>query len=108
MSLYYRNLKRIGICVILVSTVNLVYELLIRRFLAESGSPYLSYIPLPWGIWTKNMIGVASGLAALFFLPEKATLHLRDAAARFSLSRGSSRHHPEHDVQRRPKDKRGI
>ena len=71
MSLYYRNLKRIGICVILVSTVNLVYELLIRRFLAESGSTYLSYIPLPWGIWTKNMIGVASGLAALFFYLKK-------------------------------------
>ena len=71
MSLYYRNLKRIGICVILVSTVNLVCELLIRRFLAESGSTYLSYIPLPWGIWTKNMIGVASGLAALFFYLKK-------------------------------------
>ena len=84
MSLYYRNLKRIGICVILVSTVNLVYELLIRRFLV--------------------MIMTFSAV----FLPEKATLHLRDAATRFSLSRGSSRHHPEHDGQRRPKDKRGI
>ncbi len=71
MSLYYRNLKRIGICVILVSMANLVYELLIRRYLAEAGSPYLSYIPLPWGIWAKNMIGAASGIAALLFYLKK-------------------------------------
>ena len=71
MSLYYRNLKRIGICVILVSIANLVYELLIRRYLAEAGSPYVSYIPLPWGILAKNIIGVTSGLAALFFYLKK-------------------------------------
>jgi hypothetical protein len=35
MSLYYRNLKRIGIGVILVSLGNLVYELLIRHYLTE-------------------------------------------------------------------------
>ena len=71
MSLYYRNLKRIGICVILVSALNLGYELLIRNYLAASGSPYLSYIPLPWGIWTKNMIGIVSGLTALLFYRRK-------------------------------------
>jgi hypothetical protein len=65
MSLYYRNLKRIGIGVILVSLGNLVYELLIRHYLTESGSPYLAYVPLPWGIWVKNMIGAASGFVAL-------------------------------------------
>ncbi len=71
MSLYYRNLRRIGICVILVSALNLICELLIRNYLIESGSPYLSYIPVPWGIWAKNMIGVVSGLAALLFYRRK-------------------------------------
>lgn len=71
MSLYYRNLKRIGIGVIVVSLGNLIWELLVRRYLAESGSPYLSFIPLPWGIWAKNMIGAASGFAALFFYLKK-------------------------------------
>ena len=70
-SLYYRNLKRIGIGVILVSLGNLVYELLIRHYLAESGSPYLAYVPLPWGIWVKNMIGAASGFVALLFYLRK-------------------------------------
>ena len=71
MSLYYRNLKRIGIGVIVVSLCNLVYELLIRHYLAESGSPYLAYFPLPWGIWVKNMIGAASGFVALLFYLRK-------------------------------------
>ena len=35
MSLYYRNLKRIGIGVILVSLGNLVYELLIRHYASQ-------------------------------------------------------------------------
>lgn len=50
---------------------NLVYELLIRHYLAESGSPYLAYVPLPWGIWVKNMIGAASGFVALLFYLRK-------------------------------------
>ena len=49
MSLYYRNLKRIGICVILVSIANLVYELLIRRYLAETVRPLLEE--------NKNLLG---------------------------------------------------
>ena len=67
MSLYYRNLRRIGICTILVSLVNLVYELLLRHYLISTQSAYVSFIPLYWGIWVKNLIGVASGLVALFF-----------------------------------------
>ncbi len=67
MSLYYRNLKRIGICMILVAVGNLIYELLIRSFLIETASRYAVYIPLPWGIWTKNLIGVTAGLTALLF-----------------------------------------
>ncbi len=75
MSLYYRNLKRIGICMILVAAGNLIYELLIRQYLIEIASPYASYIPLPWGIWTKNLIGVAAGLTALFFYQIKRSYH---------------------------------
>ena len=65
MSLYYRNLKRIGICMILVAVGDLVYEMLGREYLVSQASPYAAYIPLPWGIWSKNLIGVASGLLAL-------------------------------------------
>ena len=65
MNLYYRDLKRIGICTILIAVANLIYELLIRQYLVDAGSPYASYIPLPWGIWVKNLIGVAAGLTAL-------------------------------------------
>ena len=71
MSLYYRNLRRIGICTILVAAANLVFELLLRHFLAGSASPYAAYIPLPWGIWTKNLIGVAAGCVALYFFLKK-------------------------------------
>lgn len=71
MSLYYRNLKRIGICMIFVAIGNLIYELLVRQYLIDSGSPYVSYIPLPWGIWTKNLLGVAAGLVAVLFYLKK-------------------------------------
>ena len=50
MSLYYRNLKRIGICMILVAVVNLVYEMQIREYLVSQAFPYVTLIPLPWGI----------------------------------------------------------
>jgi hypothetical protein len=50
MSLYYRNLKKIGICMILVSIGNLVYELLLQPYLIGIRSGYASQIPLPWGI----------------------------------------------------------
>lgn len=71
MSLYYRNLKRMGIAMILVAVANCIYELLIRRYLVETGSPYYAYIPLPWGVWAKNAVGAAAGLTALFFYLKK-------------------------------------
>ena len=67
MSLYYRNLKRIGICMILVSAINLMIELLGRWYLNSIDSTLASRIPLPWGIWVKNLLGAAAGLIALFF-----------------------------------------
>ena len=67
MSLYYRNLKRIGIYTIVISILNLVYEMLLRSYLSGISSPFTNNIPLPWGIWTKNMIGVLAGLTALLF-----------------------------------------
>ena len=67
MSLYYRNLKKIGIGMVLASLGNLIYELLIRRFMAGGNAVYASYIPLEWGIWTKGLIGVTAGAVALFF-----------------------------------------
>ena len=57
---------------ILVATGNLIYELLIRQYLIASGSPYAAFIPLPWGIWAKNLIGVTAGLVALFFFLKKS------------------------------------
>ena len=71
MSLYYRNLKKIGICMILVSIGNLVYELLLQPYLIGIRSGYASQIPLPWGIWTKNIIGVLAGVTALLFYRKK-------------------------------------
>lgn len=65
MSLYYRNLKRIGIAMILVSAANLVYELVFRGILIGMDSPYVRYVPLYWGIWTKNLIGMLAGALAL-------------------------------------------
>ena len=65
MSLFYRNLKNIGICVILISAGNLVYEMITRQVLADMNSRYLDYIPLYWGIWVKNLIGVLAAAAAL-------------------------------------------
>ena len=50
---------------------NLIYELLIRRYLIGTGSPYAAYIPLPWGIWAKNLIGTVSGIVALIFFLKK-------------------------------------
>ena len=71
MSLFYRNLRTIGIGVILASAVNLAYELIIRRVLTEMGSAYIAYIPLLWGIWAKNLLGVTAGAAALVFYRKK-------------------------------------
>ena len=71
MSLFYRNLRTIGIGVILASAVNLAYELIIRRVLTEMGSAYIAYIPLLWGIWAKNLLGVTAGAAALVFYRQK-------------------------------------
>ena len=71
MSLFYRNLKRIGIAVVLVSAANLVYELIIRRMLSDMNSSYVYNIPLFWGIWAKNLIGVLAGLTALVFYWKK-------------------------------------
>ena len=71
MSLFYRNLKLIGISTVLVSIGNLVYELIVRQTLAEMNSPYISYFPLDWGIWAKNLTGVLAGAAALIFYQKK-------------------------------------
>lgn len=71
MSLFYRNLKLIGISTVLVSIGNLVYELIVRRTLAEMNSTYISYFPLDWGIWAKNLTGVLAGAAALAFYRKK-------------------------------------
>ena len=71
MSLFYRNLRTIGIGVILASAANLAYELIIRRVLTEMGSAYIAYIPLLWGIWAKNLLGVTAGAAALVFYRKK-------------------------------------
>ncbi len=71
MSLYYRNLKKYGMIMIIVAIGNLIYELLIRQYLVETNSPYITSIPYPWGIWVKNLIGVATGLVALFFYRKK-------------------------------------
>nr|AHF24139.1 hypothetical protein [uncultured bacterium Contig46] len=71
MSLFYRNLKKIGIAVVLVSVSNLVYELITRQLLTDMNSPYIYYVPLYWGIWAKNLIGVLAGAAALAFYRKK-------------------------------------
>ena len=71
MSLYYRNLKRIGIWMIGVALGNLVYEMLIRHFLSAAGSSLIELIPLPWGIWVKNLLGAAAGAVALVFYKTK-------------------------------------
>ena len=71
MSLYYRNLRKIGICMILVSIGNLVYEMLFQPYLIGIHSDYINQIPLPWGIWTKNIIGILAGVTALFFYRAK-------------------------------------
>ncbi len=71
MSLYYRNLKRIGLLTVLISLGNLVYETLIRQYLLRTGSAYAAYIPQPWGIWAKNLIGMTAGAAALLFYLKK-------------------------------------
>ncbi len=71
MNLYYRNLKRMGIGMVLVSIVNLYYEDLIRSVLTTMNSAYVDYIPLYWGIWVKNLIGTAAGVTALLFYRQK-------------------------------------
>lgn len=71
MSLFYRNLKKIGIGVVLVSIGNLIYELIVRQVLTDMNSSYIYYIPLYWGIWVKNLIGVVAGAAALVFYQKK-------------------------------------
>ena len=71
MSLFYRNLKKIGIGVVLVSIGNLIYEMIVRQVLTDMNSSYIYYIPLYWGIWVKNLIGVAAGAAALVFYQKK-------------------------------------
>ncbi len=79
MNLFYRNLRNIGIGVIAASAVNLVYELIVRRVLADMGSGLIVYIPLVWGIWAKNLIGVAAGFAALLFYRKKARYRMGTA-----------------------------
>lgn len=71
MNLYYRNLKRMGIGMILVSIVNLYYEDLLRSMLTTMNSAYVDHIPLYWGIWVKNLIGAAAGVTALIFYKQK-------------------------------------
>ena len=71
MSLYYRNLRRIGIWMICVSAADLVFELVIRRILIATGSSYAALIPRPWGVWAKNLIGAAAGGAALIIYRTK-------------------------------------
>ncbi len=71
MNLYYRNLKRLGIVMILVSIVNLYYEYLLRSMLTTMDSAYADQIPAYWGIWVKNLIGVAAGVTALVFYQKK-------------------------------------
>ncbi len=71
MDLFYRNLKRFGIGMILVSVLNLVYELSVRQILTEMDSPYVQYFPVVWGIWAKNLTGVLAGGAGLFFYRKK-------------------------------------
>ena len=70
-SLYYRNLKKMGIFMIIAAIGNLVLELLLRHFLSGTASVYLANIPISWGIWVKNLIGVAAGLTALCFYMRK-------------------------------------
>ena len=72
MSLYYRNLRRIGIWMICVALVDLVFELAVRRILIAMGSSYAVLIPRPWGILVKNLIGAAAGVAALFIYRRKS------------------------------------
>ncbi|MBR4710755.1 MAG: hypothetical protein IKP10_01895 [Clostridia bacterium] len=71
MDLYSRNLRRIGIVMILVSVFNLAYEFLARAVLEDMGSAYVRHIPLPWGICAKNLIGAAAGVFALSLFYEK-------------------------------------
>ena len=71
MSLYYRNLKKIGVYMILISVGNLIYELLIRHFLTDAETIYIYHVPLTWGIWLKNFIGVLAGITALMFYMRK-------------------------------------
>ena len=71
MSLYYRNLRRIGIWMICVAAADLVFELVARRMLTDAGSSYAALIPRPWGIWVKNLIGAAAGASALFIYSRK-------------------------------------
>ncbi|MBR6706901.1 MAG: hypothetical protein IKI84_09505 [Clostridia bacterium] len=71
MNLYHRNLRRMGIWMICVALGDLVFELVVRRILIATGSPYAALIPRPWGIWVKNLIGAAAGAAALFVYRRK-------------------------------------
>ena len=71
MSLFYRNLKRIGVIVALVSAANLVYELVISHVLTNAKLPYADAVPLLWGIWFKSLIGVLAGATALFYYQKK-------------------------------------
>lgn len=67
MNLYHRNLRKIGVIMILAAVGNLIFELLIRDYLSRVGSPFLVKLPRPWGIWVKNAIGVLAGHVGLIF-----------------------------------------
>ena len=72
MSLYQRNLKKIGLYMIVLAVVNMAYELIIRKVLTDTGSAWLTYVPLPWGVLVKCLIGVAAGGISLLFYRKQA------------------------------------
>ncbi|MBQ6595278.1 MAG: hypothetical protein IJH78_06460 [Clostridia bacterium] len=88
MSIYQKNLRRLGICLIIVSIADAILELAFYRLLQTSKTPFTIQLQSPVGICVKDGLGVLSGLLAwlLYYRKEHSRWIIRIEIALLTVS----------------------
>ena len=79
MSIYEKNLRRLGILLIVVSIADMVFELTFYRYVLTAASVLSDPVQTPLGICLKDGIGLATGFLScyLYYRKEHSTLIVR-------------------------------
>ena len=76
MSIYEKNLRRLGILLVVIAVADAVAQLTFYRVFAETAATFKGPILSTSGIWMKNGIGALTGLLAIYLFYHKK--HFRE------------------------------